>query len=236
MAAERGRRSDQYGEYGSTTTNTETTESDAGARDAYAAQAQISDGSNERDPLGFEELAGELAAMPAGGNPGFLGGPGGGDGNARPIDGGPEGAIDRTQWRTSYQAFRANIIAHQGADGNLAVEWGELADLGQMNEAAQASRRDGGDPYGSNVSTIAERIGDVQWEAAFDGMEPPQEGSQEVRFALPPVAAPLKLRFLIYESEADQWSALRTGEQVRFAGRFEIATPGEIIVRVRKSN
>jgi hypothetical protein len=209
------------------------TETDRDNSAASEVQTDVSDGSNERDPLGFEELASQLTAMPAGGNPGLLGGPGSRYGNASSTDG-PEGPIDRSQWRTSYQAFRANIIAQQGADGNLAIEWGELADLRQMNETAEASLRDGSDRNGTNVRQIAERIGEVQWEGQFESLEAPVEGNQEVRFALPPVAAPLKLRFLIDERDADQWSALRTGETVRFAGRLEIAKPGEINVLVRK--
>jgi hypothetical protein len=216
MTDERGGRSDPYGGYGSATAETGTTESDAGASAAAAEQSEMSDGSNEPDPLGFEELAGELAAMKTGGNPGFLGGPSSPYGSSLPGTGGREGAVDRTQWRTSYAAFHANITV--GDDrGAPRVDWGELADLRQMNETAYASLRDGGDPYGSNVSEIADRIGDVQWEAPFDGLEAPVEGSQEIRFAVPPLPAPLKLRFLIFEGEADQWSALhpRPATQVR---------------------
>jgi hypothetical protein len=235
MAGERGGRNDEYGE--SEAAVPTSTESE---RDSYgaASEAAVPDGSDDPDPLGFSDLASELAAAPAVENPGLsAGGP---PATPSAAGSGPAGAdrdsgsIDQTQWRTNYAAFRANVTTSQGAGGALIVDWGELADLRQMNETAETTLRDRSDPYRSGISEIADRIGEVQWAGAFAGLGELVEGKQEVKFNLPPISPPLKLRFFVYESEASSWSALRPGEQVRFAGRFDIRQPLEIELIIRK--
>jgi hypothetical protein len=233
MTEERGGRSGRYGE-ASTTAESAIMESDANANAAAADQAEVPDGSDDPDPLGFNELAAELTATPASGNSELLGGRASRYGNALPGTGDADGAVDRTQWRTSYQAFRANIATYQGADGNVAVEWRELADLQQMHEIAEASLRDRSDPSRAQITEIADRIGEVQWEGPFAGAGEATEGRRELLFDLPPIAPPLKIRFFADEREIGPWTELPPGTPVRFAGRFDIQQPLEIQVLVRK--
>ncbi len=84
-----------------------------------------------------------------------------------------------------------------GAGGGLIIDWGELADLRQMNEAAEASTRERSDTSRSQVTEIADRIGEVQWEGPFAGVGEASEGRQEVLFDLQPISSPLKLRFFV---------------------------------------
>jgi hypothetical protein len=255
MAGERTGRAGRYGEAESPSAEpvSETMEQRAGG--AVSSEAVVPDGSDDPDPLGFADLANELAAAPTGENPGLTGGgraaiygasseapP-----DAVPADGGRAaiygrasdagsdgGSIDRTQWQTNYAAFRANIMTSQGAGDALIVDWGELADLRQMNELAEASIRNRSDPSRSGSSEIADRIGEVQWEAPFTGVGETIEGRKEILFDLPPVSQPLNVRFFVDEREIDPWMALRPGTPVRFAGRFDIRQPLEIQVIVRK--
>ena len=238
MARERGGRAGRYGESEPSAAEPAMSESEQAASDAVSSEAVVPDGSDEPDPLGFEELAGELAAAqtaenlaPTGGGRAAIYRRGGG---GIPDAGSEGGSIDRTQWSTSYPAFRANLMASQGAGGALIVDWGELADLRQMNEATEAAARDRADPSRSGITEISDRIGEVQWEGAFAGLGESNEGRREVLFDLPPISPPLKLRFFADEREIGPWEALRPGEQVRFAGRFDIREPLEIQLIIRK--
>ena len=208
-----------------------------------AAEEVVPDGSDDPDPLGFGELANELAAgaaaAPTGENPGLTGGGGRAAMYARasgaaPDAGGNPELQDRAQWTTNYAAFRGNIVASQDAGGGLIVDWGELADLRQMNEAAEASTRDRSDASRSQVTEIADRIGEVQWEGPFAGVGEASEGRQEVLFDLPPISPPFKLRFFVDAREIDLWSAMRPGTPVKFAGRFDIREPLEIQLNIRR--
>jgi hypothetical protein len=255
MASERGGRGGRYIAVDSPAAEPAMDETmEQRSTDAAASEAIVPDGSDDPDPLGFADLAGELAAAPAGENPGLIGAGGAasyGASSEAPPDAAPAAnsraalyarasaagndgsSIDRTQWQTNYAAFRANLMTSQGAGGALIVDWGELADLRQMNELAEASTRDRSDPSRSGVAEIADRLGEVQWDAPFAGIGETIDGRKEILFDLPPLSSPLKARFFVDEREIEPWMALRPGTPVRFAGRFDIRQPLEIQVLVR---
>jgi hypothetical protein len=235
MASERRGRAGRYGEAESPPAEPAMSESmEQRGADAATSEEIVPDGSDEPDPLGFADLANELAAAPTRENPGLTGG-GRAALYARASQAGNDsGSIDRTQWQMNYAAFRANIMTSQGAGGALIVDWGELADLRQMNELAEASTRDRSDPSRSGITEIVDRIGEVQWEGPFASVGEASEGRREILFDLPPIATPLTLRFFVDEREIEPWMALRPGTPVRFAGRFDIRQPLEIQLIVRK--
>jgi hypothetical protein len=247
MAGERGGRGGRAGRYGeseSPAAEPAMTEPVQGASATPGVEEVVPEGSDDPDPLGFNELANELAAgagaaaAPTGENPGLSGGGRAAlyarASGAAPDAGGNPGSPDRAQWTTNYAAFHGNIVASQDAGGGLIVDWGELADLRQMNEAAEANSRDRSDASRSQVTEIADRMGEVQWEGPFAGVGEASDGRQEVLFDLPPISSPLKLRFFVDAREIDLWSAMRPGTPVKFAGRFDIREPLEIQVNVRK--
>ena len=137
MASERGGRAGRYGESESPAAEPAMTESAQGASATPGVEEVVPDGSDDPDPLGFGELANELAAgaatAPTAENPGLTGGGRAGmyarAAGAAPDAGGNPGSQDRTQWTTNYAAFRGNIATSEGAGGGLIVDWRELTDL-----------------------------------------------------------------------------------------------------------
>jgi hypothetical protein len=236
MESRRGGRAGRYGESESPTAEPAMSETEQRGSETVASEYVVPDGSDDPDPLGFADLANELSATPTGENPGLTGGGRAALYSRASETGSDGGSIDRTQWQTNYAAFRANLMTSQGAGGALIVDWGELADLRQMNELAEASTRDRADPSRSGVAEIADRIGEVQWQGPFAGVGEASEGRKEILFDLPPISPPLKLRFFVDEREIEPWMALRPGSPVQFTGRFDIRQPLEIQVLVRQLN
>jgi hypothetical protein len=233
MESQRGAPDGRYGGEADAASTSDSAGYEQPAAAIEPTATEVPDGSDDPDPLGFGELEGELAQAAAAGvnAEATVGGRTAIYGRASADAATAGQPVDRTQWATSYAAFHANFTAASDAQSGQSVDWGELADLRQMNDAAYAALRDRSDP---NNTEISDRIGEVQWEAAFEGLGESKEGRREVRFSLPPLPPPLFLRFVADEREAGAWSALRPGEPVRFAGRFEIKRPGEILVVVRK--
>jgi hypothetical protein len=155
---------------------------------------------------------------------------------------GADASIDRTQWLTSYAAFRANFKFEANESGAKVFGWGELHDLKAASEAAstkpQRTVRDGEAPPPVPAEALA-RVGEVQWEAPLIRAKPAKAagGDSEVEFRLPPLPRPMKIRFLLDPQESfESWSKLPANEQVKFVGRFESAKPRAIVMRVRLNN
>jgi hypothetical protein len=232
-----------YGSQGGEAAAEEPAAGDVGAttRPYSAAETQIDTGANDPDPLGFGELANEppldtsagYGAVPPGVegvSTGYSVGRPGGDAAAAD-------AADPSQWAASYDAFLANFNPGLSAGGGSALDWGNLVDLRAMNDAAAEHARDrSADPERTQIREIADLMGEVRWQGSFAGIEPRAAGGPEVRFNLPPLPAPLKIRFIADESEAATFSQMRRGQPVQFTGRFDISTPNEIDVYVRLAN
>jgi hypothetical protein len=208
----------------------------------YSASSTEDTGANDPDPLGFGELANEppleasagYGSVPTGaeGIP-----PSGYTGYAERAGQAAALAADRSQWSASYNAFLANFNATMNERGVPSLDWGELAELRAMNEAAEEHARDSSaDPYRSKISEIADRLGEVRWQGMFAGVEPQESGGPVIRFNYMPLPEPLKIRFIADESEASSFSEMQRGQIVEFTGRFDIKTPNEIDVYIRLAN
>jgi hypothetical protein len=222
-----------YGEYGSP--------SSTPARAPQSPQSE----SSEPDPLGFGDVANDPPpAAPSGGpgapggGPSFFGLFGGAPSTASAGEaagaGNQAAAIDRSQWKENYLAFLANFSVAPNERGEPGIDWGELSDLRGMHETVVSNLQQGiEDQYGQHTADAAQRLGEVTWSAPFADIKKLESGEQEVQFGLPPLPAPLKIRFLTDGQSAETWSAMRPGQKVTFIGRFDIRKPQEIIVRIR---
>jgi hypothetical protein len=199
--------------------------------------------SSDSDPLGFDDLKGEPpAAAPGeraepGSTPSFFGPFGGGPPAAAAAGTDAEGRVDRSQWKTSYAAFLANFTATPAERGEPTIDWGDLVELREIHDTLVAGLERGqNNDYGQLTSESTQRLGEVRWSAPFMELNPnPLEtGEREVKFDLPPLPEPLKLRFLLEVTESpDKWSGLQKGQTVEFIGRFDVKQPREIILRIR---
>jgi hypothetical protein len=184
--------------------------------------------SSDPDPLGFEDVAREQPPAAATDPRGIYGPPPTSVGETDPA------RIDRSQWKTNYLAFLANFTATPVEGGQPTIDWGELGELRGMHDQLVSDLESGaGNQYGQSTAEGRQNLGEVRWSAPFLGMgDPLDTGEQEVRFDLPPLPGPLKLRFLV-DTQVDKWTALEKNQNVEFIGRFDVKKPQEIIVYVR---
>jgi hypothetical protein len=216
---------------------------DASGREAgySAVPTDAETGANDPDPLGFGELANEPpleasagygAVLPPVGEtsaPVYSPSSEGGESNAG--TGGP------SQWAVSYDAFLANFNLMRNERGAPSLDWGQLTDLLAMNvEATKHAQNSSADPDRRAISEIGDRLGEVRWQASVAGVDAQDSGEFEIRFDLAPLPDPLKIRFLATAREARMFSGVQPGEMVQFVGRFDIKTPNEIEVQVRRAN
>jgi hypothetical protein len=145
--------------------------------------------------------------------------------------------LDRSQWASDYAAFHANFTTTLNQRGVPSLDWGELSELRALNEAAAEHERDSSaDPYRQRNSEIADRLGEVRWQAVLTGVQEQERGGPEVQFDLPPLPEPLKIRFFADLNESQAWTEMRPGQPIQFVGRFDIQTPNEIQVHLRLAN
>ena len=110
-----------------------------------------------------------------------------------------------------------------------------LQQAAQAAAAASAPKRGEREaaPAPVDTSQMLSQMGQVNWEAQFvKARQVKNDG--EVEFRLPSLPKPLKMRFLIDSPDTlKNWTDLSAGKAVKFVGRFESATPKEIVMRVR---
>jgi hypothetical protein len=242
MASERGR--GRYG-YDSATGETPASEGAAtvpdggGESSAEDAVAEPPSGADDPDPLGFGELANEPpleAPTGFGVEPGTADVPSAGYGRynqqALAQAGDP---VDKSKWASDFAAFQANFTNEFNERGVPNLGWGELADLREMNEAAEAHVVDStADPTRQKANEIADRMGEVHWQLEYEAVVESPTGGQEVKFRLPELPPPLHIQFLIDERDDPQrWTALTPGTPIKLIGRVLILEPNVITVRVR---
>lgn len=134
----------------------------------------------------------------------------------------PPNFPDNDPWRTSYDAFRANIIVQDRGRSGLYVEWGTLQALKQAQELHKQFS-DTGSVSPENIEEIEKllvAVGEFSWEATLT-QTADQAGDWTAPLGLPPLPAPFELTFVL-DSERDpgRWQSLEAGDQVRFIGRF----------------
>lgn len=145
--------------------------------------------------------------------------------------------VDRTQWATSFPAFRANFTIVTNDQHEKVLDWGELHVLKQVADSAEARPAKDGEPQDARpeeeIVQLMSSLSEVQWEAPFVKAQQTETGDEAI-FRVPSLPKPLKLRFLIEPRDTfERWSKLRPNKPVHFVGRFESAKPHEIVVRIR---
>jgi hypothetical protein len=132
-----------------------------------------------------------------------------------------ESAPSKEAWRTSYDAFLANITPVSSRSG-MEFDWGELQLLQQAHQRLEQMKAAGElDEAGlTEVGQKLKEAGEVHWEATLASAVDPA-GDFTAALGLPPLPAPLKLRFIADpDTEIGPWQNLVAGQQVRFTGWF----------------
>jgi hypothetical protein len=195
--------------------------------------ADTAPGADQEDPLGFAEVpevpAPEGATGPPGGFSSFP------PGAAFQLPGGAGPAIaDPTKWKTSYEGFRANFTSSPGPEGG--ISWGSLTALKEAADEVQKWEATGS--VGENEKkAIAEKfaaVGEFTWEATLAEADV-SSGDWTARLNLPPLPEPFSIGFkLDRERDPGNWQALKTGDRVRFIGRFtDIENGNDIVASIR---
>jgi hypothetical protein len=188
---------------------------------------------SEPDPLGFAELPPVALATPAGPGavPVFPGIAAGAASSEQPA-----GAVDRKHWRNSFAAFVANIKTGTDPSGKPQVDWGELRELGAMNELAAAQGPDAPrpSPEAETASAISERLGDVHWQLVVAKVEEAPGGTLSPQFRMEQLPKPLEMTATVDPAENPQrWATIAPGTPVRVVGRLIITEPYKITLKLR---
>lgn len=126
-------------------------------------------------------------------------------------------------WRTSYDAFRANIQVQDQGHGLYTFEWGPMQAL---QHAYEVNKRwedfgDVGEEALAEIGAALNAVGEVTWEATLKAV-PTADGDWNPALDLPALPEPWELTFVLDEQQDPAVLAtLKPGDRVRFAGRFE---------------
>jgi hypothetical protein len=134
---------------------------------------------------------------------------------------------DHDPWRTSYEAFRGNIL--RTPEGVLAnrESWEGMTTLQSLaprepSRGESDSRSEGGTAKPQKFQPVEalSDVGEFVWEATIAG-KPGRGVPWADVFQLPPMIEPFEIEFrLDRELGAGNWQRFKVGDQVRFIGRF----------------
>lgn len=142
---------------------------------------------------------------------------------------------DKSPWRTDYQAFVVSVSADPSR-GRAEAGW---AGIPALKEAADTVRKweDSGSVGEDAHREIAQKFADVgefSWEATLAEGDT-SSGDWTDRLALPALPEPLSIDFILDpDQDPGAWQNLKTGDRVRFIGRFmDIEGGDDLIVAIR---
>jgi hypothetical protein len=139
------------------------------------------------------------------------------DPRARPRPVRPANLPDQQPWRTSFDAFRANVVPAR-TDNGWQISWGELTALQQAHDQAvpptQYAR--GGEPP---PAPSLDSLGEVAWEVALSEQPDVQtDWSKALGLTLP---EPCRIICeLDNERGPGEWRRFFPGDRVKIIGRF----------------
>lgn len=209
---------------------------------------------SEPDPLGFAELppvsppagsgvnTGPLTPGPSAGppqNPGPSSGPPPTPAPVATPNAGEAGSAGATgkQWRNDIGAFAASITAGTDPNGKPIIHWGELKELGQMNDLVAAQRAPGAtptSPEGETPATISNRLGDMHWQLTAEKVEAAPGGLVNVEFRTVDLPKPLQIHFAVDDSDdLQKWAKIPAGTAVNVIARLTITEPNKIVAKVK---
>jgi len=185
------------------------------------------------DPLGFGELSpASPAAISAPGAPSATPVATTSAASARMTGFKPK---DKAPWRTDYQAFVASVSADPSR-GRAEASW---AGVPALQEAANTVKKweDFGSVGEDAHREIAQKftdVGEFSWEATLAESDV-SSGDWTDRLALPALPEPLTIDFVLDpDQDPGSWQNLKTGDRVRFIGRFmDIESGSDLVVAIR---
>jgi hypothetical protein len=124
-------------------------------------------------------------------------------------------------WRTSYDAFRANIKPASNRS-LIEVDWGDLHALKQAHDTLLRLESAGSiDEAGlAEISQLLDAVGEVNWETTLTDTSD-QHGDWTRPLGLPMLPEPLGISFILDpERDPGPWQNLKAGDRVQFIGRF----------------
>lgn len=131
---------------------------------------------------------------------------------------------DNDPWRTSYDAFRSNLL--RTPEGTLAnrESWAGMNLLQSLAPPNQDV------PYSSDemdhaptdalqpVEALVD-VGEFVWDATISSQVGPKVSWADV-FQLPPMVEPIRIEFMLDERGAGHWQLFQVGDRQQFIGRF----------------
>lgn len=130
----------------------------------------------------------------------------------------PANLVDQAPWRTSFDAFRANLAPTRTENG-WQLNWGELTALKQAHDQATAGATDARGRDLTAATPSLDSLGQFTWEAGLSQQPDEQtDWSKALGLALP---EPFKLICqLDNERGPGEWRRFFPGDHVKFIGRF----------------
>lgn len=137
---------------------------------------------------------------------------------------------DRTKWRTDYNAFLANFQPDASGKFDLSA----VKELKAAVEEVVKQEADGdvGDEELAVRAKLFEAVGEITWETTQAEADVPG-GDWTARLNMPPLPQPLSIGFFLDEAKPGNWQQLKTGDRVRFTGRFVDFVDGDLEVEIQ---
>jgi hypothetical protein len=121
--------------------------------------------------------------------------------------------------------------------GKPIVNWGELRELGEMNDIVVGQRSAEPpirSPEAETPAAISERLGDMHWQIVVDRVEEAPGGLVVPSFHPVELAKPLELHFALDDTEdVQKWAKLAPGSSVNVLARLSISEPYKIMAKVK---
>jgi hypothetical protein len=191
-----------------------------------ADSADTAPGADQEDPLGFAEVPEAPVPDGAGAAPGL---PGGAIALPQNNPAAP-GSADPTKWKTNYEAFRASFIPDPSPEPQ--PNWGSLTALKEAADEVKKWEATGnvGQKEHAEIDKKFAAVGEFTWETTLAEADV-AGGDWTKRLNLPPLPPPFSIGFTLdSKHNPGNWQALKTGDRVRFIGRFVDIEGGTNIV------
>jgi hypothetical protein len=193
---------------------------------------------SEPDPLGFAELPPLTPTAATALPPGIAVPPTDPTpGSATPAPGKAGISVDRKQWKTNFAAFTANISVAADPTGKPLVNWGELRELGEINDIVVGQKSPeppARSPEAESPAALSEKIGDLHWQLVVDKVEEAPGGLGVVSFHPVDLPKPLEFHAVLDETEdLQKWVKLKPGAAVAVSARLSITEPYKITAKVK---
>jgi hypothetical protein len=141
-------------------------------------------------------------------------------------------ATNPANWRTSYEAFRANLVAPDGA-----LQTMSFGPMTEVQQAYETIMREVGTGNVQEIQRSLSAAGEVTWEATLTGT-PDEQGDWFNALGLAQPPEPIEIGLMLdTERDPGPWQNLKVGDRVRFVGRFAtFEDENTIVLAIRLAN